>query len=89
MYSPFFIVMWIVSAAFSVLFAAALGAYVLQSWKKLRGPAELPAESEILDRLDQIQAQLYSMSERMQRVEGHLTLPPGQGRDAEPGGEDA
>jgi len=77
MMSPFLVLMWILSMGFTVLLAAALGTYVFRAWQKIRGSAETPAQDEILDHLDQMQAQLYSMSERLQRMERQMMLPPG------------
>lgn len=75
--NPIFIVMWVLSAVFTLLVATALGAYIIRSWQKIRAPDDDALDNRILDHLDQMQTQLYSMSERIQRMEQRMMLPPG------------
>jgi len=76
---PIFILVWLVSIGFTVLFGVAMFTYVFRTWQKIRAPEGSSSDERILDHLDQMQTQLYSMSEKLQRIEHQLTLPPGDG----------
>lgn len=71
-----FIVLWVLSGIFSVIAAAGILTYVMRTWQLIRAEGEGSVQSQLLDSMEQVQTQLYSMSERLERLEGRL--PPGE-----------
>ena len=75
----FFLLAWILSAAFTVLIGAGIVTYLRRTWQLIRAEGEGSWQSQLLDSIDQVQTQLYSMSERLERLEQRLS--PGDSGD--------
>ncbi len=76
-----FTVVWVISAIGSLLIGAALITYIRRTWQQIRLDSDGSTHDRILDALDQVQIQLYSMSERLEGLERRL----GPGEEAEGG----
>ncbi len=74
-----FFLLWILSAAFTVLIGAGIVTYLRRTWQLIRAEGEGSWQSQLLDSIDQVQTQLYSMSERLERLEQRLS--PGDSGD--------
>lgn len=81
-----FVVMFVLSLVMSVTFLAALGTYVVRSWRLMGSERDrLPADEEIMDRLDRIEIQLSALSERLPPPDAprREALPPGDDRPSD------
>lgn len=86
--SLFFVVAWVLSIAFTGLVAAGVITYMRRTWQLIRADSEGSVQERMLDSLDQIQTQLYSLSEKVARLEGGLgSADDAPGRELPPGGE--
>ncbi len=82
--SVFFVLAWVLSLSFTVLVGAGIITYLRRTWQLIRADGDGSAQSKLLDATEQIQLQLYSMSERLERLEeglssgrsGDQALPP-------------
>lgn len=61
-----FVVMFVLSLVMSVTFVTALGTYVMRNWRLMGAERDrLPADEEIMDRLERIEIRLEALSERL------------------------
>ena len=70
-----FVVAWVMSIVFSVLVAAAIVTYVTRTWQQIRADRDGSVQRQLMDSLDQVQIQLSSVSERLQRMESRIEAP--------------
>ncbi len=68
----FMLIAFVASVGFTVLIGAGILTYVRRTWQLIRADGEGSHQTQILDALDQVQTQLYSMSERFERLERQL-----------------
>ena len=68
----FMLIAFVASVVFTVLIGAGILTYVRRTWQLIRSDGEGSKQTRILDALDQVQTQLYSMSERLGRLEHQL-----------------
>lgn len=71
-WSPLFLLAWVVSIGFTVLVAAGILTYVRRTWQQIRADQDGSPHERLLDGLDQIQTQLYMLGERLERLERRL-----------------
>ncbi len=67
-----FIVMWVVSLAFSVVVGAAALTYIRRTWQLIRSDADGSAQDRILDGVDHLETQMHLVAERLGALEGRL-----------------
>jgi len=77
---PIFIVAFVVSLAFSGVVAATMITYVARTWQLMRSERDGSLQSEVLDRLDQIETRLELLLDRDNAI-----APWGQERRLEDG----
>ncbi len=71
--SPFFVITACgVSLVFTALVGVGLVTFVRRTWQLVRSGEDQSTQAQILDGLDQVQTRLYSMSERLGRLEQRL-----------------
>jgi hypothetical protein len=76
---PFFLLLWLLSLAMTVLVGIGLVTYIRRNWRGSRlDPAEERA-AQILDGIDRIELRLTAMSERIERLEGRVGEGEGEG----------
>lgn len=73
-----FILMFIMSVAFSGLVGVALLTYVRRTWQLIRAESDQSIQHQILDGIDQLQTRMDLVSERLDGLE--RTLLPGPAR---------
>lgn len=67
-----FVLAWVFSAVFTILIGAGIITYIRRTWQLMRADDDGSPQDQLLDTLDQIQTQLYSVSERLTRLERRL-----------------
>ena len=67
-----FVIAWVISAVFTILIGVGIVTYIRRTWQLMRAEEDGSSQDRTLDTLDQIQTQLYSMSERLGRLERRL-----------------
>ena len=67
-----FIVMWVVSLAFSVVVGAAALTYIRRTWQLIRSDADGSAQERILDGVDHLETQMHLVAERLGALESRL-----------------
>jgi uncharacterized protein YlxW (UPF0749 family) len=67
-----FVIAWIFSVLFTILIGAGIITYVRRTWQLMQAGEDGSSQDQLLDSLDQIQTQLYSVSERLGRLERRL-----------------
>ena len=82
----FFILMFILSIAFSGLVGVALLTYVRRTWQLIRAESDRSVQHQILDGIDQLQTRMDLLSDRLDGLEGSLPSPASR-REIEEGGE--
>ena len=70
----------IASVGFTGLIAAGIITHICRTWQLIRADKEGSVQLQLLDGLDQVQTQLYSVSDRLERLvrkfgAGESTLP--------------
>jgi hypothetical protein len=83
-----FIVAWVMSIGLMVLVAAGVVTYIRRTWQQIASHTDESVEDRILDGLDQLQTQLYMLSERLERIERRLGEGEGDGAHRLPGSAD-
>ena len=63
---------WILSAAFTLLIGAGVVTYIRRTWQLIRSHSDESELDRVLDGIDQVQTQLYMISERLSEVERHV-----------------
>jgi hypothetical protein len=88
--SILFVLAWVFSAVFTILIGAGVITYVRRTWQLIKADEDGSPQEQLLDSLDQIQTQLYSVSERLGRLERQLEAgDAGERRGLPPGDEEA
>ena len=82
----FFILMFIMSVAFSGLVGVALLTYVRRTWQLIRAESDHSPQHQILDGIDQLQTRMDLVSERLDGLERALLPGPAQ-RELEENGQ--
>lgn len=67
-----FVIAWVASVVFTILIGAGIITYIRRTWQLMRAAEDGSSQDQVLDTLDQIQTQLYSVSERLGRLEHRL-----------------
>ena len=89
--SSFFIVAWVLSVGFTVLIAAGIVTYIRRTWQQIRDDSDGSHHEQLLDGIDQLQTQLYMVTERLGEIErliairGDSPIPQLPGTDGEVG----
>ena len=82
----FFILMFILSIAFSGLVGVALLTYVRRTWQLIRAESDRSIQHRILDGIDQLQTRMDLLSDRLDGLDG--SLPSGASQRELEGGEE-
>ena len=67
-----FVLAWILSIGFTLLIGAGVITYIRRTWQLIRADSDGSAQERILDGVDQLQSQLYAISDRLDRLESRL-----------------
>lgn len=67
-----FFIIWFVSFAMSVIIGAAAITYIRRTWQLIRSENDDPTSDRLLDGIDRLETQLFSMSERLARMEERM-----------------
>ncbi|MBT8488078.1 MAG: hypothetical protein HKO77_03440 [Gemmatimonadetes bacterium] len=67
-----FIVMWVVSIAFSAVIGLAAITYIRRTWQLIRVEDDDATRDRLLDGMDHLENQMHLVAERLGRLEGRL-----------------
>lgn len=67
-----FVVMWVVSIAFSALIGAAAITYIRRTWQLIRSDSDLSTTDRLLDGVDHLENQMHLVAERLGSLEERL-----------------
>ncbi|NNF12283.1 MAG: hypothetical protein HKN72_03625 [Gemmatimonadetes bacterium] len=67
-----FLVMWVVSIAFSAVVGFAAITYIRRTWQLMRAEDDGSAQDRLLDGMDHLENQMHLVAERLRGLEGRL-----------------
>ena len=67
-----FIVMWVVSIAFSAVIGVAALTYIRRTWQLIRAEDDHPTRDRLLDGMDHLENQMHLVAERLAKMEAQL-----------------
>ena len=67
-----FLVMWVVSIAFSAVIGLAAITYIRRTWQLIRAEDDDSSRDRLLDGMDHLENQMHLVAERLGRLEGRL-----------------
>lgn len=67
-----FLVMWVVSIAFSAVIGLAAITYIRRTWQQIRAEADGSAHDRLLDGIDHLENQMHLVAERLSSLERQL-----------------
>lgn len=67
-----FLVMWVVSIAFSAVVGVAAITYIRRTWQLIRAEDDDSSHDRLLDGMDHLENQMHLVAERLGNLEGRL-----------------